>query len=168
MPNEIWKSIKAFPGYEVSNLGRVRSYRQQTPKILSNCLDKPDGYPRVGLFRREKGRRTFFVHRLVLETFVGACPIGYQCNHKNTTKTDNRLSNLEWVPPGINMMHAYKLGLYSKEGTMHHNAQLKDEDIKEIRKLAAQGFSSPLIAGMFKVKRRQISRIISREQWSHI
>lgn len=31
-----------------------------------------------------------------------------------------------------------------------------------------EGFSSPLIAKIFKVKRRQISRIISREQWSHI
>lgn len=37
------------------------------------------------------------VHDMVLETFVGPCPEGFECGHKNANGLDNRLVNLEWV-----------------------------------------------------------------------
>ena len=49
--DEEWKVIKGFIGYEVSSLGRVRSFRprngrgklKETPAILKTKLDK-EGY----------------------------------------------------------------------------------------------------------------------------
>lgn len=38
-----------------------------------------------------------YVHRLVLETFVGPCPEGMECDHVNRDRSDNRLQNLRWV-----------------------------------------------------------------------
>ena len=31
---EIWKPVTKIPGYEVSNIGRVRSLKQKLPKLL--------------------------------------------------------------------------------------------------------------------------------------
>lgn len=37
------------------------------------------------------------VHRLVWETFKGTIPSGYELDHKNTIRNDNRLENLRCV-----------------------------------------------------------------------
>ena len=50
------------------------------------------GYRVVGI-----AGKLYRVHRLVLEAFVGQCPEGFECNHKNRDRSDNRLENLEWV-----------------------------------------------------------------------
>ena len=45
------------------------------------------------------------IHRLVLEAFVGPCPEGKECNHKNHERDDNELTNLEWVTRSENNKH---------------------------------------------------------------
>lgn len=41
--------------------------------------------------------KSYLVHRLVLETFVGECPEGCVCDHISRNRDDNRLENLRWV-----------------------------------------------------------------------
>lgn len=40
-------------------------------------------------------QKSFYVHRLVAETFIGPIPKGEVVNHLNENKLDNRLENLE-------------------------------------------------------------------------
>lgn len=54
------------------------------------------------------------IHRLVWEAFHGAIPPGFEVNHRNGDKTDNRLENLELVTRSENMAHAYASGLMRK------------------------------------------------------
>lgn len=49
-----------------------------------------------------QGHRNLLVHRLVLETFVGPCPDGMECDHVNRNRSDNRLKNLRWIPHNEN------------------------------------------------------------------
>ena len=49
-----------------------------------------------------QGHRNLLVHRLVLETFVGPCPDGMECDHVNRNRSDNRLQNLRWIPHNEN------------------------------------------------------------------
>lgn len=101
MRNEIWKDAPGFPGYQVSNAGRVRSfYRVLAP-------DSVKGYYRVRLYRNSRVYR-IFIHRLVAMAFVPN-PDGLpQINHKNEIKTDNRAENLEWCTAKYN--NAYGTG----------------------------------------------------------
>lgn len=92
---EEWRDIKDYEGlYQVSNLGRVKSFHRNKEKLLKLNPVK-DGYLCVYLFKNGKGKQNQ-VHRLVAEAFI---PNHYnlpQVNHKNEIKTDNRVENLEF------------------------------------------------------------------------
>jgi hypothetical protein len=102
---EIWKNIKDYPNYEISNLGNVK----RLDKLKSNELVK-SGYYRTTLFKNQIGKH-FFIHRLVALAFIDNLENKPQVNHINGIKTDNRLKNLEWVTRSENMQHAHKNNL---------------------------------------------------------
>ena len=166
MTEEVWKDIKDFPLYKISNQGRIESMKRGYPKILALTLNMK-GYPIIGLFLNGKGY-TRFIHRLVLEAFVGPRPEGHETNHKSGIKTDNSLLNLEWVMPYENIEHAFKTGLRSNKGMRHPRVKLKDEDVIEIRRLYSQGTNQYIIAKEFGIHQANVSSIICRRTWRHI
>ena len=92
---EIWQDIEGYEGYQVSNLGRVKSLgnnKTRKEKILKPATNKK-GYQYVNLYKNGKAK-TFKVHRLVYAAFNGEIPPGMEVNHINEVKTDNRLENL--------------------------------------------------------------------------
>lgn len=99
---EIWKDIPEFEGlYQVSNLGKVKSFQGSTkygkPKemILRPCLIN-SGYHVVTLYSKNRTKRKFQVHRLVAEAFIQN-PNNLPCvNHKDENKINNSVNNLEW------------------------------------------------------------------------
>lgn len=112
MNAEEWLPIPGFPGYEVSDLGNVRSWllpgrtenRRVEPKLLKPGRNT-SGYPVVGLHGR-----TVQVHAAVLAAFIGPRPDGYVTRHLNGVKTDARLSNLVYGTPSENMQDQLRLG----------------------------------------------------------
>ena len=115
---EIWKPVIGFEGrYEVSNLGRVRSfvcsYNGKQPKepktiILKDADNR--GYRRVLLMASDGKRCYKAVHRLVAFAFLGDCT-NMEINHIDCDKTNNRVDNLEICTQSQNTIHAYKHGL---------------------------------------------------------
>ena len=121
---EVWKPINGFPGYSVSNKGRVRSdarlvsngtgYHKSKPMILKpNVLAK--GYFQVEL-KRNALRVPLLVHRLVANAFLPNLKIYDQINHINGIKADNRVENLEWCNNSMNQLHAWRIGLQVVSG----------------------------------------------------
>ena len=93
---EHWKAISGYEGlYEVSDLGRVKSLKYGKERIL-----KPgsggDGYLNVALCKdgHVKGK---LIHRLVAEAFIPNPNNLETINHKDEVKTNNTVSNLEWM-----------------------------------------------------------------------
>lgn len=89
--------FKDIPGYEglysINTDGQIFSVRY--PKILKTSKDK-GGYLQLRI-RGNNGRAsTCRVHRLVMITFVGPLEKGYEVDHKNRIRTDNRLENLRY------------------------------------------------------------------------
>lgn len=122
---EVWKPIPSCPGYEASNLGRIRSvdrhiavsrrgkpYQQlHKGKPLLGSIGT-NGYVKVTLYTN----KFRIVHRLVWGAFSGRPAI--QVNHINGIKTDNRLENLENVTAKENSAHAYDTGLRKRKITI--------------------------------------------------
>lgn len=97
---EIWKPIKDFEYYFISNFGRVKSTKFGKERILKLTKDK-DGYLIVNLYKNNKSK-TFKVHRLVAEAFL---PNPYnlpQVNHKDENPQNNIAENLEWCTASYN------------------------------------------------------------------
>lgn len=106
---EEWKQFKDTV-YEVSNLGQIRN--KETQKILSQ--HDSTGYYQVGLFLNNK-LKTFYVHRVVAETWIVNHNDLKIVNHIDGNKFNNRADNLEWVTQSDNLKHAHKNKLSSEE-----------------------------------------------------
>lgn len=94
---EIWKKIKDFEDYQVSNLGNVKSLKFGKEKVLNKYLNK-QGYYCVCLSVDNK-KCKINVHILVAIAFFNHKPCGYKLvvNHKDFDRSNNNLDNLEVV-----------------------------------------------------------------------
>lgn len=164
---EIWKNAVGFNGYQVSTLGRIRSMRRRTCKIL-RARPLPLGYVQIGLFRDDGSRKPTFLHRLILMTFVGPAPEGKpHVNHIDFNRSNNRLSNLEWISRAENQRHTARAGRMAR-GERNSGAKLNREQIATIRDLRASGRSQQSIADEFGISQTQTSRIVRRDSWRHV
>jgi len=97
---EIFREIKDYPNYQVSNLGIVKSLnygRGRKEKLLKPGINT-SGYYFVNLYKSGI-IKSFSIHQLVAMAFLNHQPLGYKLvvNHINFNRTDNRLENLEIV-----------------------------------------------------------------------
>jgi len=105
---EEWKKLDRFPGYEVSNIGRVRSFKKGRERLLKECSTK-QGYKLVCLSINNK-KFTGYIHRLVAEAFIekNSKLLNFEkveVNHKDKDTSNNKVENLEWVTPSENIFH---------------------------------------------------------------
>ena len=98
------KPIPGFDSYYVSPEGLVLSETTKGYLIRRSVVGK-DGYARVILSLGNQKITTKYVHRLVAEAFVPGYEPGLTVTHKNLDKTDNRISNLEWISFRDNLAH---------------------------------------------------------------
>ncbi len=127
---EIWKDCLNDPGYEVSNLGRVRSKDRivQTSngqnRFYRGQMLRP-GMVKSGHLTVACGKgNSRSVHVLVLEAFVGPAPKGKECLHKNGVPWDNRWDNLRWGTRSQNI----------RDNAKHGKGNLTTEQADEIRR----------------------------------
>lgn len=100
---EIWKDIEGYEGYEVSNLGRVKSldYRRTGAERVLKPAYSGNGYLFVNLYKDGKEKK-HYIHRLVAAAFIPNPHNLPEINHINEQKEDNRVENLEWCTQEYN------------------------------------------------------------------
>lgn len=166
MTDEIWRGFET--GYEVSNLGNVRSIDRIVTtvknqlrlkgRLLKPAIDKK-GYKRFAIMKQGK-LTTYKLHRIVATAFIVNESNKPQVNHIDGNKLNNEAGNLEWVNNSENQLHAYKLGL-SKAKRLHESARCKQtkESIEAIVDLKSKGVKNQLIADMFGCSISSIKRL---------
>lgn len=112
-----WKTIEEFPQYEISNNGHIRHK-------ITGYIRKPSpskrGYPVVSMCKDgHYYLRT--IHTLLAKAFIPNPENKPQINHIDGNKWNNDLSNLEWVTPYENIMHARTTGLHTSDGNIPIN-----------------------------------------------
>jgi NUMOD4 motif len=132
---EKWLPVKEWEEfYQVSDLGRVKSLGRECDsgrlfptKILKQRFNK-SGYLVVSLRKPRRPCYIPYVHKLVLIAFKSNPLKKPEGNHKKGKKSDNRLSELEWVTKSENILHSFKVlgkkgGCKSMKGSTNPNAK---------------------------------------------
>lgn len=148
------KSIEGWPGCFIGRDGRV----------WRNGREKKASISRVGYlvvtFSRDNKTHTFYIHRLLLQAFVGPCPEGCEALHINGNRLDNRLENLRWGTRKENVVDAIRHGT-ATIGVRNKEAKLTKSDLGWIFDMRKMGFFVREIAPHFKVSTNTIQRALS-------
>jgi hypothetical protein len=174
--NEEWRAVPGHEGYEVSNLGRVRSYRAhggnrggrqvKTPRIKTTRRHNT-GYSSVVL-QAELGRsQAYSVHVLVAAAFLGPRPEGYQVAHFDGDKMNARLDNLRYATPVENAQDKHRHGT-TCHGEAGGNTKLTTAQVQEIVARYGAGELQRELAARFGISQSQVSNIVRRASWSHL
>jgi hypothetical protein len=156
-----WSEVARHPRYWVSENGTVLSLDSER---LLRPIQNGRGYLKVTL----PPQRQFYIHELVLESFVGVRPVGAEVNHKNGLKWDNCLKNLEWVTPSENHIHSRRV-LKRTVGESHGGSKLTNRKVRTIRKMFATGkWHQADIARKYGVTQGSISAIVKNRLWKHL
>lgn len=139
---------------------------------LHGCRVDKWGRIRVLILGDDDKYHSIFVHRLVLEAFVGPCPDGMECCHDpDYNPSNNRLENLRWDTRKANMEDAKRHGRRegcNLPGEQNGHAKLTEQQVIEIRRLASLGVKPKVIGEQFVVKRGVVYGIIGRRTWKHL
>jgi uncharacterized protein with PIN domain len=124
LEGEIWKQVPdTIKTYWVSNLGR---FKNSSGIILVNSKPTVSGYISVGI-----DNVTYRLHRIVALTFIENPENKEQVNHIDGIKTNNAVSNLEWVTNQENQIHKFKTGLGNNYTRKIGQYDLENNLIKE-------------------------------------
>ena len=160
-----YKKIPGYPDYSVGFDGTVISFKGKAPKVLKPCVYK-SGYLYVVLCTGGK-RKNHLVHRLVAQAFIPNPGNKLEVNHIDGCKTNNHVSNLEWVTRKENVTHAFDNDL-CPIGSIHHKAKLTEDKVAYIKTLLEDGVSQANIARIFGVSQVTISQISTGKTWTHV
>lgn len=187
--SERWRQFRNWD-YEVSNLGDIR--RMSTGRMMKQTTSR--GYNRVCLCFAGKAR-TLLVHRVVAEVWIRP-DLNMHVNHIDGVKTNNAVSNLEWVTPKENIAHSVSSGLHptgarngvntkphtrafgdkngmrlhpdsTMKGSRNPQSKLKESDIGAIISRRKDGESLKAIAVDYGVSFSLISKICRGRFWKH-
>ncbi|MGV2822446.1 HNH endonuclease [Brevibacterium casei] len=154
---EEWAPFPADPRYEVSTEGRVRradTGRSRKPVALKS------GY--LTFVTHLGGRHhCHYVHRAVVETFIGPIPKGMQVCHNDGNRANCRLGNLRIDTPAGNHSDRREHGTLTR-GEQVHNSVLTEAQVVEIYESTEK---SAAIADRLGVPRGQVNRIRRGENW---
>lgn len=157
---EIWKLM---PGTttEFSNLGRVRN--AETLKLKKISKGTGDySIVQININGKSVSQK---VHRCVLISFDGPCPIGLQGSHLNGIKTDNRLKNLIWETSKQNNHRRLNHGTLHF-GEKHHRHKLSIGAVNYIVK--NRHIDTSELAEKFGVSKSAVGRVKSGRAWRHL
>jgi DNA-binding transcriptional regulator YiaG len=182
LENEIWKIIENFSDYQVSNLGRIKSFKRDkiNGKIKKQTKNNR-GYLCTQLWKNGK-YENIKIHRLLYETFneykLKSDEIVHHIDFINIipeiSKENNKFDNLIKMPKKEHIK-IHSNGEYNsmfgvkRPGEKSGKHKLTEEKVIQIKLLLKEGkLTQQEIADMFNISKQTISHIKKGITWSYI
>lgn len=178
LPDEQWRAVLGYEGlYEVSTQGRVKASAKTVlrkdgrtarfrERVLRPRLHRGQLVVNLSKHARE---RSFRVHVLVLNAFVGPAPAGLIGLHWDDNPNNNRLDNLRWGTYGENQADRFRNneGYYRRLGN-GFGKKLTEEQAREILAATRRGERSRDIAARYGVTRGMVDHIKRGTAWARL
>lgn len=163
------KNIKNFPDYYITSAGKIystspRVNRVRPKKPVELKPYKAFGYWKISLFKNGKSHKRY-IHSLVLETYVGSRPKGFQCRHLNGIKTDNRVKNLAWGTRSENQLDRNLHGT-GNQGEQHGASKYTNKFVLRVRELCKKHQQKD-VAKMLGIPKSTVSALVT-QGWKHL
>lgn len=170
LDGEEWRDIKGFEEhYQISNYGRIKSFRKGEVKILKPYV-APNGYLLISLQNNDKKKKNS-IHRLVAEAFIPNPDNLPEVDHKFGNKFDNYVENLGWVSSLENVSRAIELGLLKAKAEDNPSAKISNEVAKYCRSVYIRRdkeFGAAALARKFGISRASMWRIIVGKSYKRV
>lgn len=126
---EEWKWIDGYEGiYQISNQGRLKSFKKDPDGMLLSCKNKSGAYL-VRSLSKDGAHKTVSLHILVARAFIGEIPKGYHVHHKDGDKQNNRVDNLEIIHPSKHRAKTLSVLPQIEEGMRRYNKYVRPRPI---------------------------------------
>ena len=168
----ISRTVPGFPNYFAGLDGRIWSLPREGSSKRGLFLNAHQGNlvgHRFVVLYKEGKVVSLWVHRIILETFVGKRPDGMECRHLNGISDDNRLENLKWGTPKENAQDKIKHGT-TVRGEKSKKSKLTEDQVKWIyySYLSPDGWTQKALADYYNVDQSTVSLIINKKNWKHL
>lgn len=172
------ENIEGHDGYQISNMGQVRSVDRQITQCNGRVLNLKGKILKQwrsnsGYLFAQLPKRHEYVHIMVATTFIPNPDGKSTVNHKYGNKLDNRHFQLEWSTQSENSKHAVDTGLLVvPKGEACKKATITEDIARSIKidlKLWTKG--SRVIADIAKrynITYNVVNHIRTGHTWKHI
>ena len=143
---EIWRIVKRFPPYEVSNYGGFRRLGRIKKPIFNHR-----GYRMAYMYRG----KALALHVLIAETFMGPRPEGKQVDHKDGNRAHNCAANLQYLTSRENTLRGKSLVARNSKATHCVNGHPFDEKNTRYGK-GRNGYTRRACRACAKLKMRRL------------
>lgn len=158
---ERWRQVPGFPDYDVSDLGRIRTWKRGKPILMKTRIGG-DGYPRVTLQDARGEKKVCRMHIIVARAFIGPAK-GRLVRHRSKSKKAN-VSNLEYGTYMDNHRDKYRDGT-DQRGEKNSQAELTRKQAVQIFRLKGE-MTQKEISETFGISRQAVSDIHRGVTWA--
>lgn len=167
-----YRHVPGFLGYAAGTDGTLLTAMvpHKKRRMYSNewatksCWQNVDGYWLCSMRNQEGKERRLLAHTVILLTFVGPRPKGFDALHHNGQPHDNRLANLRWGTRKENMADSKRHGTIARRERNGH-AKLTELRADAIRSLIKEGWTQRDIAALFEVSQPTICAVSNDRRW---
>lgn len=146
LEGEQWAVFSKSKDFLISTHGRA--YSKIRKRLLSPCVSDL-GYIK---YYCNEIKTLVTAHRAVALTFIPNPDNKPEVNHKDMDRSNNHMSNLEWVTHAENVQHAYDNGRPIKKGTEHHlYGKTASEETRKLMSLKKLGAKHPKFKGYYLI-----------------
>lgn len=130
---EVWRDIEGWRGiYQISNHGRVKSFKVKKDGIVLSNKNKNGWYISVVLCKKGKKSESIKIHTFVAKYFIKNPYNKPEVNHKDLNKQNNHYKNLEWVTRSENVEHAVKMHPAMLNGMKKYNQITRPKTVLQL------------------------------------